>query len=72
MGGQYIENGPSRSWPTKKVHMCKYCGKQFSTKWNAIRHENLFHSNDEPVIPPMTITVPTATQLHYIHKKPER
>jgi len=28
-----------------KIHQCNYCGRSFSRKWNALRHNKLKHSN---------------------------
>nr|XP_002121746.1 putative mediator of RNA polymerase II transcription subunit 12 [Ciona intestinalis] len=58
----------------RRVHICKYCAKEFSTKWNVIRHERLFHSPNDPVIVPhsvangMAVTVAAAAPVG----KPER
>ena len=59
---------------SRRVHICRYCAKEFSTKWNVIRHERLFHDpNNDPVIVPQSVangvtTMPVAAPAG----KPER
>ena len=66
---------PIVTYSTKKQHICKYCAKEFSTKWNVIRHVKLFHNPDDPVIVPqgvangflmqMSITAPSMKPERY-------
>lgn len=34
----------------RKQHICKYCAKEFSTKWNVYRHIKLFHNESDPIL----------------------
>lgn len=36
----------------KKQHICKYCAKTFSTKWNVYRHIKLYHQEGDPIVVP--------------------
>jgi len=59
----------------KRLHICKYCAKDFSTKWNVIRHERLFHKPTDPVVVPENVLNGTVTDMPIMAApmgKPER
>ena len=58
----------------RKIHLCKYCAKEFSTKWNVIRHEKLFHTPNDPIVIPPSGSNGTAASITLIGPpgKPER
>ena len=67
-------NISSVAWSSRKVHLCKFCGKEFSTKWNVIRHERLFHDPNDPIVVSQSVAngMPTAVTVVSPPGKPER